>query len=428
MQVSSFDYFTDKKIFLGEDKFVFCFINKNILYIKNSGKIISINLESIHFAEIDFKIFLEEIFLDKVLVFTKYKNNINYINKNLSDKSIFLECILRVKNKHIEFEDLVKNNSKKENYFDILNIVEDYFIKNKDLTIEEKRCYKNFLIKDIATNILSNSFVFTNKKFEGFSEYKNGLFFKKLFYSNKNSLTGRITCSDKFNIQLLPKDSEDRKNVVSRFKDGYLINFDYSSFETVLSMYLSGNEEFIEKFIDKDLHLETAKIVFNKEIISSEERDFSKKINHAIVYGAGKNTILNMISSFSDKESKYNAIINQMSPILTKNNNLTLEFKEKGYIKNYFGTFIFPKKEYALYNNYIQSSASDIISRKIIQINSALSGHKSKIVTSTHDNIIIDMPEDETFLIEKILEVMKNIDIFNFKVNYDKLKNLSEKY
>jgi hypothetical protein len=428
MQVSSFDYFTDKKIFLGKDKFVFCFINKNILYIKNSGEIISINLESIHFAEIDFKIFLEEIFLDKVLVFTKYKNNINYINKNLSDKSIFLECILRVKNKHLEFEDLVKNNSKKENYFDILNIVEDYFIKNKDLTIEEKRCYKNFLIKDIATNILSNSFVFTNKKFEGFSEYKNGLFFKKLFYSNKNSLTGRITCSDKFNIQLLPKDSEDRKNVVSRFKDGYLINFDYSSFETVLSMYLSGNEEFIEKFIDKDLHLETAKIVFNKEIISSEERDFSKKINHAIVYGAGKNTILNMISSFSDKESKYNAIINQMSPILTKNNNLTLEFKEKGYIKNYFGTFIFPKKEYALYNNYIQSSASDIISRKIIQINSALSGHKSKIVTSTHDNIIIDMPEDETFLIEKILEVMKNIDIFNFKVNYDKLKNLSEKY
>lgn len=428
MQVSSFDYFTDKKIFLGKDKFVFCFINKNILYIKNSGEIISINLESIHFAEIDFKIFLEEIFLDKVLVFTKYKNNINYINKNLSDKSIFLECILRVKNKHLEFEDLVKNNSKKENYFDILNIVEDYFIKNKDLTIEEKRCYKNFLIKDIATNILSNSFVFTNKKFEGFSEYKNGLFFKKLFYSNKNSLTGRITCSDKFNIQLLPKDSEDRKNVVSRFKDGYLINFDYSSFETVLSMYLSGNEEFIEKFIDKDLHLETAKIVFNKEIISSEERDFSKKINHAIVYGAGKNTILNMISSFSDKESKYNAIINQMSPILTKNNNLTLEFKEKGYIKNYFGTFIFPKKEYALYNNYIQSSASDIISRKIIQINSALSGHKSKIVTSTHDNIIIDMSEDETFLIEKILEVMKNINIFNFKVNYDKLKNLSEKY
>jgi len=428
MQVSSFDYFTDKKIYLGEDKFVFCFINKNILYIKNSGKIISINLESIHFAEIDFKIFLEEIFLDKVLVFTKYKNNINYINKNLSDKSIFLECILRVKNKHLEFEDLVKNNSKKENYFDILNILEDYFIKNKDLTIEEKRCYKNFLIKDIATNILSNSFVFTNKNFEGFSEYKNGLFFKKLFYSNKNSLTGRITCSDKFNIQLLPKDSEDRKNVISRFKDGYLINFDYSSFETVLSMYLSGNEEFIEKFIDKDLHLETAKIVFNKEIISPEERDFSKKINHAIVYGAGKNTILNMISSFSDKESKYNAIINQMSPILTKNNNLTLEFKEKGYIKNYFGTFIFPKKEYALYNNYIQSSASDIISRKIIQINSVLSGHKSKIVTSTHDNIIIDMSEDETFLIEKILEVMKNIDIFNFKVNYDKLKNLSEKY
>jgi hypothetical protein len=428
MQVSSFDYFTDKKIFLGEDKFVFCFINKNILYIKNSGKIISINLESIHFAEIDFRNFLEEIFLDKVLIFTKYKNNINYINKNLSDKSIFLECILRVKNKHLEFEDLVKSNFKKENYFDILNILEDYFIKNKELTIEEKRCYKNFLIKDIATNILSNSFVFTNKKFEGFSEYKNGLFFKKLFYSNKNSLTGRITCSDKFNIQLLPKDSEDRKNVVSRFKDGYLINFDYSSFETVLSMYLSGNEEFIEKFIGKDLHLETAKIVFNKEIISAEERDFSKKINHAIVYGAGKNTILNMISSFSDKESKYNAIINQMSPILTKNNNLTLEFKEKGYIKNYFGTFIFPKKEYALYNNYIQSSASDIISRKIIQINSVLSGYKSKIVTSTHDNIIVDMSEDEVFLTEKILEVMKNIDIFTFKVNYDKLKNLSEKY
>lgn len=428
MQISSFDYFTDKQISLGQDKFVFCFINKNILYIKNSGKIISINLESIHFAEIDFKIFLEEIFLDKVLVFTKYKSNINYINKNLLDKSVFLESILRIKNSHLEFEDLIKSLSKKEDFFTILNNIENYFLQNKDLSLYEKKCYKNFLIKDIATNILSNSFVFTNKKFEGFSDYNNNLFFKKLFYSNKNSLTGRITCSDKFNIQLLPKDSQDRKNIVSRFSNGFLVNFDYSSFETVLSMYLSGDNDFIQKYIDKDLHLETAKIVFNKEIISAEERDFSKKINHAIVYGAGKNTILNMLQQIPDKEIKYNNIIQQINPILTKNNNLTLEFKEKGYIKNYFGTFIFPKKEYALYNNYIQSSASDIISRKIIEINSYLKGFKSKIITSTHDNIIVDISPDEEFLISEILNKMKSIDIFNFKVNYEKLKNLSEKY
>lgn len=424
----SFDYFAHKEMKLGESKFVFCLFNKNILYIKCSDNFININLESVYFAENDFKNFLENVFKDKVLIFTKYKNNVNYINKNILDKSVFLESILRIKNKVLEFEELIKLHFKNQDFHKILDIIEKYFNENKNLTLEEKKSYKNFLIKDISTNILCNSLVFSNKKFEGFFDYKENLFYKKLSYSNKNSLTGRITCSDKFNIQLIPKDSEDRKNVISRFEDGFLVNFDYSSFETVLSMYLSGDEKFITEYNGKDLHLETAKIIFNKESVNQKERDFSKKINHAIVYGAGKNTVLNMLVEIERKDIKYNQIINQLSPILTKNNNLTLEFKKNGYIKNYFGTFIFPKKEYALYNNYIQSTASDIICRKIIQINSILLGYKSKILTSTHDNIIIDIHPEEYFFIDKIVDIMENVEPFKFKVSFEKLKNLCEKY
>ena len=83
-----------------------------------------------------------------------------------------------------------------------------------------------------------------------------------LRYSDKRTITGRINCVDSFNPQMLPKDSNIRKQIVSRYNGGTIAVFDYKSFETRLSMYLSRDEEFILSNMNSDLHYNTAKAMF----------------------------------------------------------------------------------------------------------------------------------------------------------------------
>jgi DNA polymerase I-like protein with 3'-5' exonuclease and polymerase domains len=422
MAVYSYDYFVNKdNISLEKERFVFAFLNKNILYLKSGQKIISVNLESIYFATGEIKSFLTTLFKDKVIVFPNYKSAKKIFTAELLHNTVFLENFIRLKNDSKDLGELMSQKIKEEKYFDILSELETAFNSLSKLNDEEKRCYKNLLIKDVATSILSNSYLFLNVPHKNFEEKSSGLFAKKISYSNKRTLTGRITCTDNFNIQMMPKNDPIRKNIVSRFNRGSLINFDYSSFETILSMHLTKNKDFIQKYLEKDIHEETAKIIFNKDIVLKQERDFAKKINHSIVYGAGKNAIIESLNSFSNPENTYNTIIQILKPILDSKISIVSEFKNKKYIKNYFGTFVFPQKEHAIYNNYIQSTAADIIAKKIIEIHNLLLKFNSKITTSIIDSIVVDIHPDEDFLIEKIVQIMSRIDNFELKISFEKI-------
>lgn len=425
MAICSYDYFANKEnISLEKERFVFSFLNKNILYLKSGQKIISVNLESIYFATGEIKSFLTTLFKDKVIVFPNYKSAQKIFTAELLHNTVFLENFIRLKHDEIDLGEFMSKNIKEENYFNILSELENIFNSLSKLNDIEKRCYKNLLIKDIATSILSNCYLFLNVPYKNFEQKSNGLFAKKISYSSKRTLTGRITCTDKFNIQMMPKNDPIRKNIISRFNGGSLVNFDYSSFETILSMHLTKDEEFIKKYLEKDIHEETAKTIFNKDIVSKEERDFAKKINHSIVYGAGKNAIIESLNSFSNPENIYNIIIQVLKPILDSKVGLISEFKNKKYIKNYFGTFVFPQKEHAIYNNYIQSTAADIMAKKIIEIHSLLLKFNSKITTSIIDSVVVDIYPGEEFLIENIAEIMSKVEGFRLKISYEKTKNL----
>lgn len=424
--IYSYDYFVNKdKIELEKSNIVFCFSDKNMLYLKSGNRMISINLESLYFGTGQYKSFLSTILKDKFVVFPNYKLANKIFHKDVLDKTILLDNILRIKNDKFDILSFIQKEVKEENYFNILNEIERIFNGFEKLNEEEKRCYKNLLIKDLATNILCDSLVFSDIEIKNFKRQENNLYAKKIEYSDKRALTGRIICVDKFNIQLLPKADELRTHIVSRFKNGSLVNFDYSSFETMLSMYLTFNNDFIKDFSEKDMHFEIAKKIFERDDIDNEQRVFAKKINHAIVYGAGKKTILDILRDFKNSEEIFNKINQVLKPILDNREVLIKEFKNKEYIKNYFGTFIFPQKEYAIYNNYVQSTAADIIVRKIIEVNEILKGCHSKILTSVHDSIMVDMHPNEEFLIEEIVEKMSKVNDFSLKISVEKMKNLA---
>jgi DNA polymerase-1 len=107
-------------------------------------------------------------------------------------------------------------------------------------------------------------------------------------YSQAQVATGRLSSINP-NLQNLPTSElgiKIRKAFVPSSKDKIFISFDYSQIELRVLAYESQDPELIKAFQnDEDIHTATAKIVFEKEEISKEERNFAKIINFGIVYG-----------------------------------------------------------------------------------------------------------------------------------------------
>jgi DNA polymerase I-like protein with 3'-5' exonuclease and polymerase domains len=107
---------------------------------------------------------------------------------------------------------------------------------------------------------------------------------------------------------------------------------------------------------------------------------------------------------------------------LITNFNVTLrkEFKQNGYILNYFKRRIYPEKNYALVNNYIQSTAADIIIRKILKIRELLTKYNplNSIVLQNHDSVLLNFCKydiENTDIVLKIKEILEESEngLFN---------------
>ena len=423
--IEYYDYFIEDKPVLSDNEFLFFLPSGKNIFLGDGNRIIVINIESIYFAENNFLNTVCDYIKNKTIIIPDYKTASLYLKKEFLNQAISLENLMFIKNENLDFFNFLQTELKKGNYFEMMDYMYDNFCKYKNLSEDEKVYYNNLLTKDIATNILYNSYVYSESSMGGLFKKKDGLYAKKIEYSNKRAITGRIYCVDKFNIQNISHDDERRKSIISRFKNGFFINFDYESFETRLSMYLSENKKFIEDFCDKDLHEEMAKIIYGDEIIDKEKRKLGKDINHAFLFGAGKDRIYEIIDNIQDKDLTYSNIISFLSPISNKKEQiLREEYKNFGYIKNYLGTFVYPNKGYALFNNYIQSTAADIVTRKIIAINDILRPYKTKITAAIHDSILIDFHPSESFLIDIIANEMKSFENFEFHVKTEKMFNL----
>ena len=142
--IYSYDYFVNKdKIELEKSNIVFCFSDKNMLYLKSGNRMISINLESLYFGTGQYKSFLSTILKDKFVVFPNYKLANKIFHKDVLDKTILLDNILRIKNDKFDILSFIQKEVKEENYFNILNEIERIFNGFEKLNEEEKRCYKN---------------------------------------------------------------------------------------------------------------------------------------------------------------------------------------------------------------------------------------------------------------------------------------------
>ena len=402
---------------------------KDALYINNNNKNFTVNIKSFICVYDDYK-FIITNFINKIkCLCLSYKNIADYVHLDS------LNCVYTFESaRWVKFGKEVD-----ESYFNILPgfDIKKYipFIMNKvsnfEFTDDEKVSLKRACEKDNITQWLSSREINFKKEFKKsgvdlIQKGENRL--TKVSYSNKRTLTGRIVANSSYNPQNLDKKTEDRANIISRFEGGKIVVFDYMSFEARIALYFCEDEEFIKKFSRKDIHMHTASIIFGEAIILDENRKFAKNINHQIIYSASKNSVMKHISYLKNPEEIYYDICQFLAPLLKKSDEIYEESKERGYVINPWGTIVRPEKEWAYFNNFIQSSAVEIIVDKLYQIKDFLRNYQSQFLFQVHDSLIFDIHPKESMIIRDLAKIiMYHKDMF-FNISYSSgldYKNLS---
>jgi hypothetical protein len=415
--------------FIMKSKGVFVYFSETAMYVFDGFSEFGINLESLKYCNLPVKELIGW-FVEEFRCTVLNRSNIkNYTKSDYLKRYISVENALWVKTSETlsesEMLKMFGNNDCSRHLPFFMSL-----LPISDLSEDEIKSCLRHCTKDAVSEWLSEQRIYFDENFthdrlkltvDGSKKYAI------LGYSAKTTLTGRINCIEgTFNPQNLPKDSEQRKHIVSRFDGGNIVVFDYVSFETKIATYMSGNQEFIEKYKDSDMHAEVAKDVLGWDGIAEGIRNIAKNANHTLLYGGGETTVEALLIGIKNPKKAVEDIKKFLSPLLEKSAELSAVYDELGYVVNPFGTLVRPTKRWATFNNYVQSTAADIVTEKIIEISSLVTSIKSKFIFQVHDSFVFDIHPDEINMIPEIVKVLSIHNGISFNVETKIGKNLLE--
>lgn len=238
-------------------------------------------------------------------------------------------------------------------------------------------------------------------------------------YKITGTVTGRLSCSDP-NLQNIPREGNIKLMFASRFKDGVIVQGDYSQAELRLLAHHAKSQSLIDAFVsNRDIHKEVAAKVFKKkyDLVTEQERKYAKQVNFGIVYlisGAGLAEKLGV----SEKQG-YKLIDEwflEFPEVQLWIKKMMLQVVTKGYTTNIFGrkrrffcvSANTPQGREAQrqgVNAPIQGGAGDLTKYTMMKTFYKLrkGGYESLVIGNVHDAIMLDCPKDEAEAAAKIL-------------------------
>ncbi len=241
--------------------------------------------------------------------------------------------------------------------------------------------------------------------------------------------TGRLSSSEP-NLQNIPIRTAFSRQIRKAFlpKPGWLLaGADYSQIELRIVAHLSQEPTLLEAYrTGEDVHTLTAKLLLEKEDISSDERRLAKIINFGVIYGMGAQRFARE-SGMSNRDAKafierFNERYSQVFAYLQQ---MQREAIAHGYVETICGrrryfNFNSPsltalrgsnpddidlnslklRDQYdaqmlrAAANAPIQGSSADIIKLAMIKLQTQLDPDKARLLLQVHDELVVEvMPE-----------------------------------
>ncbi len=245
-------------------------------------------------------------------------------------------------------------------------------------------------------------------------------------YMQTVAATGRLS-SNNPNLQNIPIRTERgrliRKAFVARDENYTLLSADYSQIELRIIAALSGEQNMIRSFREKeDIHRSTAARVFNVplEEVTRDQRSNAKTVNFGIIYGVSAFGLSNQTDlSRSEAAELITAYYNTYPQLKAYMSDQVHFARENGYVQTILGRRRYLKDinsanavvrgaaERNAVNAPIQGSAADIIKIAMINIHNKLTSEnwKSKMLLQVHDELVFDVHLSE---VDKIQPMIKH--------------------
>ncbi len=255
----------------------------------------------------------------------------------------------------------------------------------------------------------------------------------KLIWGEESELggtvTGRLSCKNP-NVQQIPREGDIKRLFRSKWKNGKLVQLDYSQMELRVLAEMSGDRKMCGIFEDDrvDIHTKVASWVYKKpeDKIDAKQRKFTKQVNFGISYMIGPQGLARKLSEVmghivSEREAKklMQDWFAEFPQVETWIDTTRRELIRYGEVSTLFGR----KRRLADTNpgsakgregirqgvNFlIQSLASDITLYRAVKFWKWLrkEAMQSKIVGLVHDAVIVDCPESEVM---QVAVAMKRI-------------------
>ncbi|WP_246843949.1 DNA polymerase, partial [Hydrocoleum sp. CS-953] len=251
--------------------------------------------------------------------------------------------------------------------------------------------------------------------------------------------TGRLSSSEP-NLQNIPIGTKFSRQIRQAFlpkKDWLLVSADYSQIELRILAHLSQEPVLIEAYQNnQDVHTVTAKLLFEKEKNSPEERRVGKTINFGVIYGMGAQKLARSVKITVKESKQFLARYKQQySQVFAYLDNLKKQAIAQGYVETILGRrryFEFESKTLrelkgkqieeinlqqlklsqndaqilrAAANSPIQGSSADIIKIAMIKLNEILQNYQTKLLLQVHDELVFEVPPLES---EELQQVIKS--------------------
>ena len=237
--------------------------------------------------------------------------------------------------------------------------------------------------------------------------------------------TGRLSSSDP-NLQNIPIRTEYGRKFRKAFvpeKGNIFISADYSQIDLRSLAHISKDRNLIFAFNSgKDIHTATAQEIFNVkniEDVTKEQRMAAKSINFGIVYGISSFGLAKQLDIPVKQAKEYiDSYFAKYSGVKNWSVKIIEETKEKGYVKTIAGRIRYipeinsPNKQIVAFgermalNTPVQGTSADIIKIAMINVAKKIKEQylKTKILLQVHDDLLLEVPENEKDFVLKILK------------------------
>jgi len=276
--------------------------------------------------------------------------------------------------------------------------------------------------------------------------------------------TGRLSSSEP-NLQNIPKVYLRLRACFSAMPGWNLVYFDFSQIEMRIFADYSKDPVMIAAIkAGKDLHAETVREIENmteeqwQQLESNDpvkfkgKRQNGKTINFGVIYGMGKKKTSDKLKltkmvpviekRFNSESGNWDRIVVREEPDYTEGlrylRRYYLKFpgvqtlmdqakkviSARGYIRNKFNRRrrLESKDSYKAVNSLIQGCAADVLKVVIIRVAAFLReqkkawGCRSRIVLNIHDEIVLEIPNEELHIIPQIKRIMETWEKPTFRV------------